>query len=574
MKGGFSMNRKWWKFLFLLPISVCTLYAGGYAAQFIKNYQEWTSAGNFAGNGTYPQAASLHPLVCFHTALTDFPYNLYGIFLCLVLFGLLTFLLMRMGYDRNGEISDHDRNLNYSTKGTYGTSGFMTPDEMMKVLELTGDVKKNKGTILGKLNGKAVCLPYQTRMNKNIAVYGASGSMKSRAFARNMIFQCVARGQEGNNASGESLIITDPKSELYESMSAYLENEGYVVKAFNLVNPENSDSWNCLGEINGQETMAQVFADVIIQNTGSGKGEHFWDNAEMNLLKALVLYVDQGFPPEARNIGQVYKLLTMSSEKELNSLFDLLPVSHPAKVPYCIYKQASDTVRSGVIIGLGARLQVFQNKLIRQITSYDEIDLTLPGKQKCAYFCITSDQDSTFDFLSSLFMTFIFIKLVRYADKYGEEGKLPVAVHILADELANTGAILELNKKISVIRSRNLSISCIFQNLPQMQNRYPYNQWQEIIGNCDTQLFLGCTDEVTATFISNRSGDVTVGVSSEAKQLNSWRVSDYTPEYHQTKSIGKRKLLTPDEILRLPLDTALVILCGQKVLKALCCDTY
>ena len=214
------MNRKWWKFLFLLPISVCTLYAGGYAAQFIKNYQEWTSAGNFAGNGTYPQAASLHPLVCFHTALIDFPYNLYGIFLCLVLLGLLTFLLMRMGYDRNGEISDHDRNLNYSTKGTYGTSGFMTPDEMMKVLELTGDVKKNKGTILGKLNGKAVCLPYQTRMNKNIAVYGASGSMKSRAFARNMIFQCVARGQEGNNASGESLIITDPKSELYESMSA------------------------------------------------------------------------------------------------------------------------------------------------------------------------------------------------------------------------------------------------------------------------------------------------------------------------------------------------------------------
>ena len=299
-----------------------------------------------------------------------------------------------------------------------------------------------------------------------------------------MIFQCVARGQKGNNASGESLIITDPKSELYESMSAYLENEGYVVKAFNLVNPENSDSWNCLGEINGQETMAQIFADVIIQNTGSGKGDHFWDNAEMNLLKALVLYVDQGFPPEARNIGQVYKLLTMSSEKELNSLFDLLPVSHPAKVPYCIYKQASDTVRSGVIIGLGARLQVFQNKLIRQITSYDEIDLTLPGKQKCAYFCITSDQDSTFDFLSSLFMTFIFIKLVRYADKYGEEGKLPVAVHILADELANTGAILELNKKISVIRSRNLSISCIFQNLPQMQNRYPYNQWQEIIGNC------------------------------------------------------------------------------------------
>ncbi|MDE7354261.1 MAG: type IV secretory system conjugative DNA transfer family protein, partial [Acetatifactor sp.] len=343
---------------------------------------------------------------------------------------------------------------------------------------------------------------------------------------------------------------------------------GYTVRVFNLINPENSDSWNCLAEIDGQEIMAQLFSDVIIKNTGSPKGDHFWDNSEMNLLKALVLYVDQGFPPEGKNIGQVYKLLTMNSEKELNSLFDLLPVTHPAKAPYNIFKQASDTVRSGVIIGLGTRLQVFQNKLIRQITSCNEISLTQPGYEKCAYFCITSDQDSTFDFLSSLFMSFVFIKLVRYADKYGDGGRLPVPVHILADELANGGCtIADLTKKISTIRSRQLSISCIFQNLPQMQNRYPLNQWQEIIGNCDTQLFLGCTDELTAEFISNRTGEVSVAVSSQAKQLNTWRVSDYTPEYRETHSIGKRKLLTPDEVLRLPLDEALIILRGQKVLK-------
>jgi type IV secretion system protein VirD4 len=141
-------------------------------------------------------------------------------------------------------------------------------------------------------------------------------------------------------------------------------------------------------------------------------------------------------------------------------------------------------------------------------------------------------------------------------------------VHILADELANGGCtIADLTKKISTIRSRSLSISCIFQNLPQMQNRYPLNQWQEIIGNCDTQLFLGCTDEMTAEFISNRTGDVSVSVSSHAKQLNTWRVSDYTPEYRETNSIGKRKLMTPDEVLRLPLDQALIILRGQKVLK-------
>ena len=130
----------------------------------------------------------------------------------------------------------------------------------------------------------------------------------------------------------------------------FIRDSGYTVRVFNLINPENSDSWNCLAEIEGQEIMAQLFCDVIIKNTGSPKGDHFWDNSEMNLLKALVLYVDQGFAPEGRNIGQVYKLLTMNSEKELNSLFDLLPVTHPAKAPYNIFKQASDTVRSGCLL--------------------------------------------------------------------------------------------------------------------------------------------------------------------------------------------------------------------------------
>mgnify|MGYP001864003792 CR=1 FL=1 len=550
--------KKIWAILAALPLLLfSTLYVGGYLAQFFINYHTWSSAGNLPGGGTSPEFPSGSLSACFH-ALTIFPYSLYGLALCLTIFFGFIFVILRMGFG-NQDVHDTERNLTYSDKGTYGTSGFMTDQEMNQVLELVSNVGSCRGTILGKRNGKAVCLPEKTRMNRNVAVYGASGSMKSRAYARNVIFQCVLRG--------ESLIINDPKSELYEDMAGYLEDNGYIVRMFNLVNPENSDSWNCLMEIEGQEIMAQLTADVIIKNTGSGKGDHFWDSAELNLLKALILYVEQGFPEDGKNIGQVYQLLTMCSEKEMNGLFDLLPMTHPAKAPYNIFKQASDTVRTGVIIGLGSRLQIFQNRLIRQITSYNEINLTRPGYEKCAYFCVSSDQDSTFDFLSSLFMSFVFIKLVRYADKFGEGGRLPVPVHILADELANSGVILDLTKKISTIRSRALSISVMFQNLPQMQNRYPDNQWQEIIGNCDTQLFLGCTDELTARFISDRSGEVSIAVDSQAKQLNTWRISDYTPEYRQTSSVGKRKLLTPDEVLRLPLDNALVILRGQKVLK-------
>lgn len=210
---------------------------------------------------------------------------------------------------------------------------------------------------------------------------------------------------------------------------------------------------------------------------------------------------------------------------------------------------------------------LFQSELIKKITAKNEIDLELPGQQPCAYFLVTSDQDSTFDFLASLFLSFCFIKLVRYADHNCEGGKLPVPVHILGEELTACGTIPDLSRRLSVIRSRNISMSCVFQNLAGLQNRYPQNLWQEIIGNCDAQLFLGCTDQLTAEFISARTGLASVAVSSKSKQLGTWRISNYTPEFRETSGVGKRPVLTPDEVLRLPLDQALIIIRGKKVLQ-------
>ena len=487
------------------------------------------------------------------------PYGVYGVLICIGLLAILLLMVMRMGYSDTGEY-DTARNFIYSAKGTYGTSGWMSRKEMAGVLDLVPDLRKHKGVVLGMLDNKAVCIPENPHINGNLAVYGSSGSMKTRSFCVNRILQAAVRG--------ESLIISDPKSELYEKSSEYLRDQGYCVKVFNLVNPENSDSWNCLSEVEGQELMAQLFVDVIIKNTiNNGKGDHFWDSCEMNLLKALVLYVDQSYAEQNRNIGEVYRLLTLSGESDLDSLFENLPPTHPAKAPYSLYKQASDTVRSGVIIGLGSRLQVFQSELIKKITTRDEIDLELPGQERCAYFLVTSDQDSTFDFLASLFLSFCFIKLVRYADKNCEGGKLPVPVHVLGEELTACGTIPDLSRRLSVIRSRNISMSCVFQNLAGLQNRYPLNLWQEILGNCDAQLFLGCTDELTAEFISSRTGLASVSVSSKSKQLGTWRISNYTPEYRETSGVGKRPVLTPDEVLRLPIKQALVIIRGQKVLK-------
>lgn len=544
------------KSLIVLPFAIAALlYGGGYLAQLIYNYGVWQEAG--AAFGTAPQFPDGNFFICI-AAVFRWPSGLYGLGICVGLLALLIFMVMRMGYSDTGEY-DRERNLIYSNKGTYGTAGFMTRREMKGVLDLVPNIRKHHGTILGELDGQVVCIPEKTRFNGNLAVYGASGSKKTRAFCVNMILQCAA--------SRTSLVICDPKSELYEKTSEYLRSRGYTVRVFNLVTPSASDSWNCLSEIQGQELMAQLFCDVIIKNTGSERGDHFWDSAELNLLKALVLYVERSYPPEKRNIGEVYQLLSMSSEKELNALFDVLPISHPAKAPYSIFKQSSESVRGGVIVGLGSRLQVFQNQDIRNITGHNEIDLELPGKELCAYYCITSDQDSTFDFLSSLFLSFIFIRLVRYADQYCPGGELPIPVHVLGEELCACGVIPDLSRKISVIRSRRISMSCVFQNLAGLQNRYPYNQWQEILGNCDVQLFLGCTDALTADFISQRTGEASIAVTSKAKQLGTWRVSNYTPEYRETSGVGRRKLMTMDEVLRMDVDRALVIIRGKKVLE-------
>lgn len=532
------------------------LSLGGWFGQLLHNYAQWQQAGGELGRGAAPSLPSVAPREIFH-GLFSFPYGLYGLGITAGGLFLLCFFVLRIGRNSQGT-HDDDRNLTYSPEGTYGTSGFMTEQERSKVLQVA-DIRHTKGIILGKDGNKVISLPPDTRMNRNVIVYGSSGSMKSRAYVRNRVFQAVVQG--------ESLVITDCKSEIYNDMSEYLRAHGYTVRVFNLVTPECSDSWACLDEVHNDDLMAQTFSDVVIRNSSNGKSDRFWDDVEQNLLKALILYVDQEYRDGQRTFPAVYDLLTGTASQTLDAIGRQLPAGHPAKSSFNVFLQASDSVRAGAVIGLAGRLQTLQNKAIRSITSYPEIDLTLPGQEKCAYFCITSDQDSTFEFLSSLFFSFLFIKLIRFADNR-PDGKLPVPVHILGEELMNCGRIAALGRRCSVIRSRRISLSIVLQGLGQLQNRYPDNEWVEIIGNADTTLFLGCTDDITATMISERAGDVTVAYSTDAQVFSTMQLAKWAPQYRETHSVGKRKLMTVDEVLRLPVEKELIILRGQKILLA------
>ena len=542
------------------------VYLGGVLGQLLTNYHEWLEADGLTGATTI-QAVSWNPLICFPKAFT--PNGLKGMFGFLLVIGGV-FLYVKL-HDRFGGKEYDPRGFTKSKSGIYGTAAWMNEREMQEVLEIA-PIEKAEGTILGEYKGKAVCMPKDTRLNRHIAVFGASGTMKSRAIIRNALFQAMKGGDPNN--PGESVILTDPKGELYADTAELFRKNGYEVKVFNLVSPEHGDSWNCMSDLNGDTLLAQVLTNVIIGNTTSGKGDHFWDNGEGNLLKALILYIDQDHTrsPEEKNLPAVYQMLTRHTERQLTAMFEKLPMDHPARAPFNLFAQSSDTVKSGIILGLGTRLQVLQNEAVRRITSRSDIDLTAPAKRKCAYYIILSDSESSMGFLSSLFFSFLLIKLPRYADSQ-PEGKCPIPVNLILDEFNNVGRLggaadgSDFAGSLSTVRSRDLKIMIAVQSLGQLQNRYPNNLWSEIIGNVDIQLMLGCSDDVTAEQFSARSGDMSVQVNSTMTVRQTIAVAQVIPQYRQTEGQGRRRLLTPDEVLRLPNEEMLCVIRGCNMLK-------
>lgn len=535
-------------------------YAGGLIGQLLTNYQAWMDSGGIMGQ-VQIQFPDPNPLICLrHT----FTWNGLKGMAFLSAAGTALFLYIKFQDKFSGTNYD-SRGFVVSKTGTYGTASWMSEKDMKQVFEITTPAKA-EGNILGEYRGKLICLPKDTRLNRHTAIFGASGTMKSRAVIRNALFQSIRRG--------ESVLVSDPKSELYSDMSELFRQNGYEVKVFNLVDPMHSDTWNCMAGLGDDTMMAQVLTNVIIGNTSAGKSDHFWDNGEANLLKAMIMLISMSKTrtEDQKNLSEVYWTLIGNSEKDIAKMFNRLDLNHPARASYNLYAQSSENVRSGILLGLGTRLQVLQNRAVTRLISGNDIDLTAPGKRKCAYFIILSDQEASMAFLSSLFFSFLFIKLTRFADN-SPGGHCPVPVNLILDEFNNIGRIggapdgSDFARSLSVIRSRDIRVTLAVQSLGQLQNRYPNNLWAEIIGNCDIQLMLGCTDDVTASYISTRSGDMSIQVESTMTTKQTVALAQMIPQYRESQGHGKRKLLTPDEVLRLPHREMLVIIRGQNLLK-------
>ena len=497
-----------------------------------------------------------------YRGLTDWEHLRYalaavGVILLVVLF----FVVKSKIENRNRD----DRNFDVSEKGTYGTAKYLserqakklvTADKEHSLLSVSKDLKQDdNGIILGKFpNGKIVMKRAIPKENMNVFVCGAPGSGKSYMFVRPYLAQCIRRQ--------ESFVCTDPSGELLETMGGYAKACGYKVKVFNLVDPEKSDSWNVTGEVGINQLHAQIAVSTIIKNTLEGeRPDPFWDNGEKNLLKALLLYINSDAYTGSKSLGELYKLLASDdfSSSTLECLKNL-DERHPAKLSYNIYAQATESVQQSFASGLATRLQIFQSEAIRNMTAFDDIDLTAPGKEKCAYFVVMSDQDSTYQLLSSLFFSFLFIKLADFG-KTCKGQSLPVSVNMVLDELPSIGNIPDLGRKLATVRKYGVNVVPIIQLISQLDNRYSPAEREEIIGCCDTQVWLGSNDIASAEVLSERSGTMTVDVSSKSEKV------DFLPQTQLTSSVGKRAVLTVDEVLRLPLDEAVIVLRGQNILK-------
>ena len=378
--------------------------------------------------------------------------------------------------------------------------------------------------------------------NKNILVIGGSGSGKTRFFIKPSLLQ-----------RHSSYVVTDPKGTLLVECGRMLERGGYAIRSLNTINFKKSMHYNPFVYIRSEKDILKL-ANTIIANTkgeGEKSGEDFWVKAERLYYQALIGLIWYEAPDEEMNFGTLLELINASEAREddenfknaVDYLFDELEAKDPdhfAVRQYKKYKLAAGKTAKSILISCGARLAPFDIRELRELMSYDELELDTLGDRKTALFVIISDTDDTFNFVVSIMYTQLFNLLCDKADdEYG--GHLPVHVRCLLDEFANIGQIPKFDKLIATIRSREISASIVLQSQSQLKAIYK-DSADTIVGNCDTTIFLGGKESSTLKEMSEMLGKETIDLFNTSDTRGTSR--SYGINYQKT---GK-DLMTKDEL--------------------------
>ena len=377
--------------------------------------------------------------------------------------------------------------------------------------------------------------------NKNVLVVGGSGSGKTRFWLKPNLLQCHS-----------SYVVTDPKGSIVVECGNALLKNGYKLKILNTINFKKSMHYNPFAYVHSEKDILKLVTTLMTNTKGEGSGgDPFWEKSERLLLTALIAYLHYEAPVEEQNFATLLEMLNtmqvLEDDEEYQNPVDLLFEELAKKKPnsfagrqYKLYKLAAGKTAKSILISCGARLAPFDIQELRDLTMYDELQLDTLGDKKTALFLIMSDTDSTFNFLISMVYTQLFNLLCDKADDvYG--GKLPIHVRCLIDECANIGQIPNLEKLVATIRSREISACLVLQARSQLKAIYKDNA-DTIIGNMDSQIFLGGSEPTTLKDLSEMLGKETIDA------FNTSDTRGNSPSYGTTFQKMGHELLSRDEL--------------------------
>ena len=377
--------------------------------------------------------------------------------------------------------------------------------------------------------------------NKNVLIVGGSGSGKTRFWLKPNLLQMHS-----------SYVVTDPKGTIVLECGHALQKNGYEIRILNTINFKKSMHYNPFAYIHSEKDILKLVTTLIANTKGDGKsGDEFWTKAETLLYCALIGYIHYEAPVEEQNFATLIEFINAMEVREddeefqnpVDIMFENLEKKNPkhfAVRQYKKYKLAAGKTAKSILISCGARLAVFDIQELRELTAYDELELDTLGDKKTALFLIMSDTDSTFNFLISMAYTQLFNLLCEKADDvYG--GRLPIHVRCLIDEMANIGQIPNLEKLIATIRSREISACLVLQARPQLKSIYKDNA-DTIIGNCDSQIFLGGSEPTTLKELTEALGKETIDT------FNTSDTRGNSPSYGTNYQKLGKDLMTRDEI--------------------------
>ncbi|MEK3986349.1 type IV secretory system conjugative DNA transfer family protein [Paenibacillus sp. FSL K6-3166] len=395
------------------------------------------------------------------------------------------------------------------------------------------------------------------RRNLNVLVVGGSGSGKTRFYAKPNVMQVHT-----------SFVVLDPKGEILRDTGHLLESKGYDIKVLDLINPHRSHGYNSFAYLQDDKDVLKLVTNLVRNTTpkGSNTNDPFWERSETALLEALVLYLLYEAPQEEQNFPMVMEMIAAAEVREedetyqspLDELFERLAMRDPehlAVKQYNIFKLAAGKTAKSILIGLGVRLEKFNLHTIAGMSQVDEMELPMMGEKKTALFAVIPDNDSSFNFIVGMLYTQLFQCLMYEAD-YRHGGRLPIHVHFVMDEFANVALPDEFDKLLSTMRSREISVSIILQNLAQLKALYK-DSWESIVGNCDEFLYLGGNEQSTHKYVSELLGKETIDTNTYGQSKG--RSGSYSINYQQSG----RELLTPDEVRLLDNRYALLFIRGE-----------